>query len=103
VFYRWKIKEKNKSFEETIYRDVERETSIKLERVELLSDPINNDRRNHFYHAKLTDENVNDMKREDGQALDFFTFRELNRLNLSALTKLFVAKHRDLLEQTHIY
>ncbi len=95
------IKKDNKSFEEAIYRDVERETSMKLEKVELLSDPINNDRRKHFYHARLTDKNVNDMKREEGQTLDFFTLRELDRLNLSASTKLFVVKHRNLLEQAY--
>ncbi len=96
------VKEKNRSFEETIYRDVERETSIKLKRVELVSDLLYNDEKKHFYHAELTDENVNDIKREEGQTLDFFTLRELDRLNLSALTKLFVVKHRELLEQVHI-
>lgn len=96
------IKEKNKSFEETIYRDVERETSIRLNRVELVSDVLYNNSRKHFYFAKLTDENVNDMKRSEGQTLDFFSLRELERLNLSASTKFFVVKHRDLLEQVHI-
>lgn len=95
------VKDKNKSSEETIYRDVERETSIKLERVELVSDVLYNNSRRHFYFARLTDENVNDMKREDGQTLDFFNLRELDRLNLSASTKLFVVKHRDLLEQVY--
>ena len=95
-------KEKNKSFEETIYKDVERETSIKLEKVELLSDPINSDNRKHFYHAKLTDKNVNDIKRGDGQTLDFFTLRELERLHLSESTKLFIVKYRNLLEQVQI-
>lgn len=94
-------KEKNKSFEETISRDVERETSIKLEKVELLSEPVNDDNRKHFYYAKLTDKNVNDIKRSEGQTLDFFNLRELDRLNLSASTKLFVVKHRDLLEQVY--
>ena len=96
------VKEKNKSFEETISRDVERETSIRLERVELLSEPLNNDRRKHFYHAKLTDKNVNEIKREDGQTLDFFTLRELDRLRLSESTRLFIVKHRNLLEQVQI-
>lgn len=96
------IKEKNKSSEETISRDVERETSIKLEKVELLSEPVNDDNRKHFYYAKLTDKNVNDIKRSEGQTLDFFTLRELDRLNLTASTKLFVVEHRDLLEEVHI-
>lgn len=95
------VKENNKSSEETIYRDVERETSIKLKGVELVSDVFYNNSRKHFYFAKLTDENVNDMKREDGQTLDFFNLRELDRLNLTASTKLFVVKHRDLLEQAY--
>ena len=96
------VKEKHKSSKETIFRDVERETSIKLEEVELLSDRLYSDEKKHFYHAELTDENVNDIKREEGQTLDFFTLRELERLNLSASTKSFVLKHRDLLEQVQI-
>ena len=96
------VKEEHKSSKETICRDVERETSIKLEEVELLSDRLYSDEKKHFYHAELTDENVNDIKREEGQTLDFFTLRELERLNLSASTKSFVLKHRDLLEQVQI-
>lgn len=96
------VKEKHKSLEETIFTDVERETSIKLKEVELLSNLFSNDEKQYYYHAKLTDENVNDIKRGEGQALDFFTLRELDRLNLSASTKLFVVKHRDLLEQVNV-
>ena len=96
------VKEKHKSFEETICRDVERETSIRLKEVELLSDGLYSDEKKHFYHAELTDENVNDIKRGEGQALDFFTLRELERLNLSPSTKLFVEKHWGLLKQIHI-
>ena len=92
------VKEKDKSFEETIFRDVEREANIKLAKVELLSELIYKNRRKHFYHAKLSDENVNDIKREDGQTLDFFTPQELEKLPLTSSTRLFLIKHKTLLE-----
>lgn len=92
-------KQTDKPFEETICRDVERETNIKLKAVELLSSDFYFDRKRYFFHAKLTDENVNNIKRADGQTLAFFTLKELGKLQLATTTRLFLLKHRELFEK----
>lgn len=92
-------KEKNKSFEESISSSVERETSVRLRTIEFIASPLFNDIRKYFYHAKLTDENVNNINRSNGQILQFFTLKELEKLNLTVSTRLFIAEHRSLLEK----
>jgi len=97
------VRQKNKSFEETIFIEVEKETNIKLDSVELLSSlPHKNGTRN-LYHASLTDKHVNSMKRRDGQLLNFFTLQEARELPMGKLTRLFVLKHQDLLQKTQIF
>ena len=86
-------KTKNESCEEAIAREVEGEISIKLDAVELLFSLFDEDRKKYLYHAELTDDNVNNIKREDGQSLEFFTPKELRKLVLTDSTKLFLSKH----------
>ena len=95
------LRQKNKSEEETITRIVERETSIKLESVEFLSSQSVDDSIEHFYSAKLTDKDVNNMERLEGQTINFFAVSEIEKLPLSSSTQLFIAKHRDFLESVH--
>ena len=92
------MKQKDKSEEETITQLVERETSIKLVSVEFLSSESVENSIEHHYCAKLTDEDVNNMERGEGQLINFFTFSEIEKLPLSTSTKLFISKHRDFLE-----
>ena len=92
------LRQKNKSEEETITKLVEEETSIKLVSVEFLSSQNLDNSIEHYYCAKLTDEDVNNMKRAEGQLINFFTFSEIEKLPLSTSTKLFISKHRDFLE-----
>ncbi len=92
------MKQKNKSQEETITKLVEKETSIKLVSVEFLSSESVENSIEHHYCAQLTDEDVNNMERAEGQLINFFTFSEIEKLPLSASTKLFITKHRDFLE-----
>ncbi len=77
------------SYEQALSRRVEKETNIKIEDVEFLSESC--------YHASLTDDNVNNIKRDEGQLLDFFTLREVQKLTLSEATKLFIDKHGALI------
>jgi len=91
-------KQKNKSVEASISKLVERETSIKLPSVEFLSTDLVDEQTSYFYHATLTDDNVNNIKRENDKIFNFFSFREIKNLTLTPATKLFVAKHRDILE-----
>lgn len=79
------VKEKEESFENAMSRRVEKETGIKIEKIEFVSKSC--------YHAKLTDDNVNKIKRAEGQLLDFFTLKELKKLFLSYPTQRFISKH----------
>lgn len=73
------VKGKDESFEKAMARRVEKETGIRIENVKHLS--------NLFYHADLTDDNVNKMKRAENQLLDFFSLREINKLILTNSSK----------------
>lgn len=91
-------KEETKSFEETILKKVEKETSIKLSRAELLSSEVYENRQKCFYKASLTDHDVNHIMRDEGQTLSFFTFNELENLTLTESAKFFMQKHKKVLE-----
>lgn len=82
-------KNHDESFEEAMSRKVTVEASIKIQEVEYLSKSC--------YHARLTDDNVNNIKRDERQLLDFFTLREVQKLHLSQATKLFIEKHGTLI------
>ena len=82
-------KGKDESFEEAMTRRVEKEANIKIDEVEFVS--------KNCYHARLTDDNVNNIKREERQLLDFFTLREIQNLSLTEATKQFIEKHGSLI------
>ena len=80
------------SLEKTLMRRVYAEMGIRIENVELVSDSC--------YHASLTDDNVNSIRRSEHQLLDFFTLKDLKKLFLSSDTYQFVQKHGSLIEKT---
>jgi NADH pyrophosphatase NudC (nudix superfamily) len=92
------LKEKNESFEESIVREVEGEMHILINGVEFLSSLFCENRTNYLYHAALTDDNVNNIERDEGKSLDFFSLQELKKLPLTPSTRLFIERHKDLLE-----
>ena len=83
------IKENRESFENAMSRRVEKEMGIKIENVEYISELC--------YHARLTDDNVNKIKRAENQLLDFFTLKEVKKLFLSSTTAQFISKHSALI------
>lgn len=83
------VKKNKESIEITLMKSVQREMGIKVEKVEFVSDS--------FYHARLTDDNVNQIQRSEGQLLDFFTLKELRNLFLSSTTEQFLSKHGALI------
>lgn len=89
------IKSGRDSFEQAIRKTVVKETGIQLQTVQLLS----HNETDYFFHAELSDRDVNNMVRCEGQLLEFFSYKELQTLLLSDLTKLFIEKHKDLLEK----
>lgn len=95
-----RAKEKTKSNEETMYREVERETGIKLSNIEYITTVKDDTAEKHFYHAQLTDTNVNNMKRENGQTIQFFSLKELDKLPLDPNAVQLISLYRDTLEKT---
>lgn len=82
------IREKKESFESAMVRQVEKEAGIKIEKVEFVAESC--------YHARLTDDNVNNIERSENQLLDFFSLGELKKLFLSDTTEQFMLKHSKL-------
>lgn len=93
------VNDKSGTSEEAIYREVKKETSIDLSSVELLGSIDEDNRKKYFYHASLTDENVNSMTQRDGKILGFFSVKELDNLLLSLSTKLLISLHGSVLEK----
>lgn len=79
------IKEKSQSFEEILVKRVQKEMGIKIENVEYVSE--------FYYHARLTDDNVNHITRSENQLLDFFTLKEVGKLFLSSESAKFISNH----------
>ena len=83
------IKKENESFEQALSRRVQKEAGIKIENVEYVSE--------YCYRASLTDDNVNKIKRDEFQLLDFFTPKEVQKLLLSSQTAKFLLNHSSLI------
>jgi isopentenyldiphosphate isomerase len=83
------IREKKESFKQALSRRVHKEAGIEIENVEFVSE--------FYYHAQLTDDNVNKIQRKENQLLDFFTPKELKNLFLSNSTQQFISKHGSLI------
>ena len=82
-------KNSSETFEKTLLKKVLKEASIIIGGVEFVS--------RNCYHARLTDDNVNNIKRDEKQLLNFFTLAEIQKLPLTAPTKDFVAKFGSLI------
>ena|GEM_PF-1355716 len=97
-----KIKAQDTSPEKTIIQEVEKETQITLDAVTLLSSAIHEDILHYAFHAKLTDTHVNNLSRAEGQLLQFFELKEVNKLQLQPSTQLFFLQNRDRIENLAI-
>lgn len=82
-------KKKGESSRDALSRKVENEAGIKIQDIDYLSE--------NFYHARLSDDNVNNIKRREKQLLDFFTFNDLQKLKLTIQTKKFIQEYGDLI------
>ena len=83
------IKAKTEPFEKTLSKRVQKEMGIKIENIEFVED--------FRYHARLTDDNVNHIKRSEYQLLDFFTLKETKKLLLSSGSAKFIDNHSSLI------
>lgn len=89
------VEEKREPLEKTLKKRIHKEMGIKIETIEFVS--------KFCYHARLTDDNVNSIKRSEHQLLDFFTLKELKNLFLSSDTYQFVLKHGGLIQKEQDY
>lgn len=93
------IKQPHESFEQTVVRKVKGIANIKLGPVEVLSHIGSMNETTYFYHARLTDDQVNNMERGEGHLLQFFSFKELESLPLSDTTRLLISQNREFMER----
>jgi len=98
VVHPWSLiggeRREKESFEEAMSRTVEKETGIKIENIERISD--------FKYHAALTDDNINKIQRGEFQLLDFFAPKDLQKLLLSDSTQEFVSNYSYLTDNTSL-
>lgn len=92
------VKKAHESFLDAIVRKVKGITSINLKTVDLLSTILTNTEKKYLYHACLSDHDVNNIVRAEGFLLQFYSFKEVEKLPLSPSTKLFISKHRGFIE-----
>ena len=83
------VSEKNEPIEKAVTRRVQKETGIKIENIQHISELA--------YHASLTDDNVNEIKRSENQLLDFFNPNEVRKLLLTRATEALFNKHLALI------
>lgn len=83
------IGNQNLPLEQTLISRVKEEMGIKVENVERITE--------NYYHARLTDENVNNIQRSEHQLLDFFTLKETEKLFLSDETSKYIYAYSQLI------
>lgn len=72
--------------EDTISRKVKYVTQLTLNSIKPLGLSLQDKKRKPMYFQKLTDEHVNLIERREGQRLQFFTYNELNKIDLGEQT-----------------
>lgn len=83
------VKRKTEPFEKTLVKHVQKEMGIKINNIEAVTES--------YYHARLTDDNVNSIKRSEHQLLDFFSPKEVKKLFLSTKAADFISNHESLI------
>ncbi len=80
-------KDKKESFEAAMQRLVKKEMGIKIDNIVAVKEA--------YYHARLTDDNVNNIQRSDNQLFAFFSLKEAEKLFLSFPTQEFMEQYKD--------
>jgi ADP-ribose pyrophosphatase YjhB (NUDIX family) len=92
-------KENNESFEKAITRCIKKEMNIKVSDVKFLLMKPSENKNTYFYHGKLTDDDVNLIQRAEGQELQFFDLKELNKIKLASSADLFFTQNKNIVEE----
>lgn len=88
------VRKNNESFEKTILREIAKETSLNLNSIKLLVTFFYKGGEKNIYHAILTADDLNNIKRGEGKNLDFFSLQELEKLSLETPFKMFFSKNK---------
>jgi ADP-ribose pyrophosphatase YjhB (NUDIX family) len=92
-------KENNESSEKAITRCIKEEMNIKINEVKFLLMAPSENKNTYFYHGKLTDDDVNLIQRAEGQELQFFDLKELNKIQLTSSADLFFTQNKNIVEE----
>ena len=95
----WSFIEKENADESAILKEVEKEMNITIPYATFLISCFDSIIKRNFYHAGLTDGNVNQIQRQDGQELNFFSLKEVELLKLSESSKLLFKKYKNMIEE----
>lgn len=83
------FKKSNEEFKEALSKSVRKETNINIDKIHTVS--------KNYYIAELSDNNVNNIQRNEYQLLNFFTPSEANNLPLTSTTKEFLKLYSNLI------
>lgn len=96
------VVDKNESPESAILHEVEKETTIRLEKVEFLGDEGEGKDKKNYYYGILTDADVNKIVRLEGKLLGFFAVKELKKILLSETTQGFFKTYPEALQKVSL-
>lgn len=82
---------------QTIHRKVKQATKLDLKNIKLVS--VESSESECIYHGELSDIDVNSIERKEGLRLEFYTLRELQKLNLTEDTEGFLNDHKETVEE----
>ena len=83
----------------TILKAIQKKTALQLLSINLLSTVAFEGKQKYFYHAALTADNLNNIRRTENQSLDFFTLQEIEKLPLTGAIKFFLSDNQTTIKQ----
>lgn len=89
---------KSEQSEQAIVKEVQAELNITLSSMVLIASQGEYEEKITFYQAELTDKNVNEIHRNEGQEIQFFTLKEIEKLVLAPLIQDFLLNHKNNLD-----
>lgn len=98
----WKFIEKytkGKYAKEELIREVLKEAKIKISNVTPIFHPDATMLHEKVYYADLSDIHVNNIQRKDTSLLQFYSLKELQKLNLQDSSKHIFVKYRSVFEE----
>jgi ADP-ribose pyrophosphatase YjhB (NUDIX family) len=92
-------KKTDESLEKTVIRNIKEDMKIEVGDIKFLLVAPSDNKNTYFYHGKLTDNNVNLIERAEGQELQFFDLKELNKIRLTSSADSFFTQNRNIIEE----